>query len=76
MIGIDIFIELDVPEFCLSENFLHQCTQCLTENGIVIMNTHFKILAEKNLFENTFKHIFKQVHIIPHGNNYIFIGRN
>jgi spermidine synthase len=74
LIGIDIFIELAVPDFCLSTVFLNQCANGLTPNGIIIMNTHFKVLAEKNLFEQTFTSVFKQVHIIPHGNNYIFIG--
>jgi spermidine synthase len=74
MIAIDIFIELVVPAFCLHPSFLQQCHQCVTANGIVIMNTHFKIANEKMVFENTFASIFKNHTIIPHGNNYIFIG--
>jgi spermidine synthase len=75
MIGIDIFIQLQVPEFCIEAPFLNHCKSLLTDNGIVIMNTHFINIADKNSFTNTFSKIFTQVQIIPHGNNYIYVAQ-
>ncbi len=74
MIGIDIFIELAVPAFCLQTQFIQQCHDCLSENGIAIMNTHFKIAEEKSNFDAVFANVFTDVITLPHGHNYIYIG--
>lgn len=39
VIFIDLFIESEIPAFCLSEKFLSNIKKCLSENGLVVWNT-------------------------------------
>jgi ubiquinone/menaquinone biosynthesis C-methylase UbiE len=39
VIFIDLFVEDQIPEFCITEHFLKQIKTCLSDKGIVIWNT-------------------------------------
>jgi spermidine synthase len=75
MVCVDIFIDMQVPDFVMEASFLHQCKQLLSDKGILIINTHFAIEAEMNVFKKKMDALFENIHQIKYINNYVFVAR-
>ncbi len=68
LICVDLFHDKNVPERFLTLNFLKQCREALTENGLLIMNTPGNTVDEReesrNFFEDRFRKIFTEAEAI------------
>lgn len=75
LICIDIFLELEVPEACISDNFVKQIHSFLSQGGYAIMNyiQHVEGEWEELLF--LFQKQFKNVEVIPYNTNKIIIAK-
>jgi spermidine synthase len=76
MICIDIFIDLQMPNFVLQQSFMQKCKKCLAQKGVLILNTYFEDEQQKNDFKTQMETIFTNLQVLQHVHNYIFVAIN
>jgi spermidine synthase len=75
IIAVDIFNDLTIPQPFCEPIFLSQCKKVLNANGVFIMNTHFLMEENKQLFTKALKIVFPNAIIIPYEKNEIVIAQ-
>jgi SAM-dependent methyltransferase len=73
LIGVDIFIDMNVPLFVKSEDFMKKVKRLLLPGGKVIFNLVFNSTNEKQIIENRLSTVFNNVIPIPHDRNQFYI---
>jgi spermidine synthase len=76
LIGIDIFVDMSVPLFVKSSEFISKIKKRLTPQGIALINLTFTSSNEQLIVENRLKTTFNHVEPIKHNLNYFYICKN
>ena len=76
LIGIDIFVDMSVPLFVKSSEFISKIKKRLTPQGIALFNLTFTSSNEQLIVENRLKTTFNHVEPIKHNLNYFYICKN
>lgn len=76
LICVDVFINRDVPEKIQSEEFLNALKNCLTPNGIWIMNYVINNKKEIPALQETLNKVFQPVEKVCRNQNVIYFGNN
>ncbi len=75
LLGVDLFSDLDMPDTVSNPDFIEQCHQILTPNGIALFNTIFQQLGMESAFETNLQNHFSQVQKWKDGINTYFVCR-
>jgi spermidine synthase len=76
LLAIDLFIDLEMPNFILEDTFMQNCKQQVEKNGIVIWNTIQKKSAPKLNADLLFCKYFSMITTIVNGENIVYVGKN
>jgi spermidine synthase len=74
-VGIDVFIDMDIPLHLANTNFIEACYNKVAPNGVIIINTYFNDPQLEKAFNDIVTSIIPQAHIIKHDVNKIYIAR-
>lgn len=75
LIGLDLFIDMSVPLFAKSEQFLMKLHGLLEEKGILIFNVLFTSTNEMKIVEERLEGIFNEVTPLKHDRNNFYVCR-
>lgn len=80
VICIDIFVDATIPHCFLSENFLLQVKESITDDGLILFNhlgyTSTDIAEAKAYFDNTFVKVFPDAVMMKVHKNYMMVTKS